>query len=109
MIHDLFAWLLATFVIGPVQAEFANRMHAAQAPAAIVQQVQACVVDGTTALVQRATSDPWWGIATTISVAVGLTDAKSVLAGASPACADAIAAVRPFLSNDAGRKDSVEL
>ena len=40
MIHDLFAWLLATFVIGPVQAELATKMEAVKAPAAIIQQVQ---------------------------------------------------------------------
>lgn len=99
MIHDLFAWLLATFVIGPVQAEFATRMQAAQAPAAIVSQVQACVTSGTPALVARATNDPFWGITTTISVVAGLTDAKTVLAEASPGCAAAVAAVRPFLDS----------
>jgi hypothetical protein len=99
MIQDLFAWLLATFVIGPVQAEFANKMQAAQAPAAIVTKVQACVVSGTPILVQRATNDPWWGITTTISVATGLTDAKVVLAETSQGCALAVAAVRPFLDS----------
>jgi len=98
MIHDLFAWLLATFVIGPVQAEFASKMQAAEAPAAVVQQVQACVVNGTPALIDRATSDPWWGITTTISVTVGLADAQTILAEASPECAAAVAAVRPFLT-----------
>lgn len=99
MIHDLFAWLLATFVIGPVQAEFASKMQAAQAPAAIVSQVQGCVVSATPILINRASSDMWWGITTTISVAAGLTDAKAVLAESSPACAAAVAAVRPFLNS----------
>jgi hypothetical protein len=98
MIHDLFAWLLATFVIGPVQAEFAGKMQAVEVPAAIVQQVQACVVNGTPALIDRATGDPWWGITTTISVTVGLTDPRTVLAEASPECAAAMSAVGPFLN-----------
>jgi len=97
MIQDLFGWLLATFVIGPVQAEFASKMQAAQAPAAIVQQIQGCVVSSTPILISRATSDIWWGITTTIRVATGLTDAKSVLAETSHSCAAAVAAVRPFL------------
>lgn len=97
MIQDLFAWLLATFVIGPVQAELAAKMQAVQAPAALVQQVQACVVSGTPTLVARAVNDPFWGITTTISVATGLIEAQSVLAGASPECAAAAAAVRPFM------------
>jgi hypothetical protein len=99
MIQDLFAWLLATFVIGPAQAEFATSMDAAQAPAAIVRQVQGCVVSATPVLVARATSDIWWGVTTTISVAAGLTDAKAVLAETSPACAEAVVAVRPFLNS----------
>lgn len=97
MIHDVFAWLLATFIIGPVQTEFASRMQAAQAPVAIVEQVQACLVSATPALIDRATGDLWWGITTTISVATGLTDAKTVLAGTSPACAAAFTAVAPLL------------
>lgn len=97
MIQDLFAWLLATFVIGPVQAEMTSKMQAVQAPAALMQQVQACVVNGTPALVNRAINDPFWGITTTISVATGLTDAKTVLAGASGECAAAVAAAQPFL------------
>lgn len=97
MIHDLFAWLLATFVIGPVQAELASKLQAVQAPAAVMQQVQACVMTGTPALVSRATSDPFWGITTTISVAAGIVDAQSVLAGTSPQCAAAIGAVKPLM------------
>lgn len=98
MIHDLFTWLLMTFVIGPVQAEIASKIQSAEAPAAIVQQLQACVTDGTPKLVDRATNDPWWGITTTISVATGMTSAEATLAEASPECAAAISAVRPFLA-----------
>ncbi len=99
MLQDLFAWLLATFVIGPVQADLATRMQDAQAPAVIVQQVQGCVVSATPALINRAASDIWWGLTTTIGVAAGRTDAKSVLAETSPTCAEAVAAVRPFLTS----------
>jgi hypothetical protein len=97
MIQDLFAWLLATFVIGPVQAELTSAMQAVKAPAAVMQQVQDCVVNGTPALVARATKDPFWGITTTISVMTGIVDAQSVLAGTSPQCAAAIGAVKPLL------------
>jgi len=97
MIQDLFSWLLATFVIGPVQAELSAKMQAAQAPAAIVSQVRACVVGAAPILVQRATTDPWWGITTSISVAAGLSQPTDVLAAATPDCAAAVGAVRPFL------------
>jgi hypothetical protein len=98
LIHDLFTWLLATFVMGPAQAEFAEMMQATKAPAAVVQQVQACAAGGTPILVERAMNDPWWAITTTIGVTAGLADPQTVLAEASPECAAAIAAVRPFLS-----------
>jgi hypothetical protein len=99
LITDLFAWLLATFVIGPVQAELADRMQSVEAPAAIVQQVQTCILEGTPKLVERAASEPWWGITTIISVSTGFADPQTVLAEASPECAAAVAAVRPFLSD----------
>jgi hypothetical protein len=95
VIQDLFAWLLATFVIGPMQAE----LQGLKAPAEVMQQVQACVVSGTPALISKATNDLFWGITTTISVATGLTDATSVLANTSPQCATAIEAIKPFLDN----------
>ena len=95
MIQELFAWLLATFIIGPMQTE----LEGLKAPAEVMQQVQACVVSGTPALVSKATSDPFWGITTTISVAAGLTDATSVLANTSPQCATAVEAVKPFMDN----------
>jgi hypothetical protein len=98
MFHDFLAWLLATFVIDPVHAEIASKLQAATIPTEIAQQIQACVVNGTPALVDRASNDVWWGITTSISVAVGLSDAQSVLASASPDCAAAVAAVRPFLA-----------
>ena len=98
MITDLFAWLLATFVIGPVQAELADRMQMVEAPAAIVQQVQTCIVEGTPKLAERAASEPWWGITTVIGVSLGYADPQSVLAEASPECAAAVAAVKPFLT-----------
>ena len=96
MLHALFSWLLATFVIAPLQAEFTQRLQAVEAPAAIVAQVQACMTDGTPALVSRATENPVWGITTTASVALGLADAQSLLAEASPECAEALKTVRPF-------------
>ena len=98
MITDLFAWLLATFVIGPIQAELADRMQMVEAPAAIVQQVQTCIVEGTPKLVERAASEPWWGITTVIGVSTGYADPQNVLAEASPECAAAVAAVKPFLT-----------
>lgn len=98
MIQEFFTWLLATFVIAPVQAEFESRMSGIEAPAAIVQQVQGCIVNGAPALVARATEEPWWGLSTAFGVTIGWTDATAVLAGSSPECAAALAAVMPLLN-----------
>ncbi len=98
MLQDFLSWLLATFVIAPVQAEITSRLQAVEAPADIVQQVESCIVDGTSALVSRAAREPLWTITTSASVAFGLTDAQSVLAEASPECAAAVTAIKPFLT-----------
>lgn len=98
MLHDFFAWLLATFVVAPLQAELAGKLEAVEAPAAIIQQVQACITGGTPALITRATENPVWGLTTTASVALGLADAQSILAEASPECAEAVKAVSPFFA-----------
>ena len=98
MLQDFFTWLLATFVIAPVQAEFESALRGIEVPAAIVQQVQGCVTDGAPALVARAVENPWWGLTTGLGVAIGMTDATTVLAGSSPTCAAALAAVTPLLN-----------
>ena len=97
MIADLIAWTLATFVITPLQAELENRLQSAQASAALVQQVQACLTGGTATLIERSADEPWWAIRTVVGVSVGLTDAQSVLAGTSPECATAMSALTPLL------------
>jgi hypothetical protein len=98
MIHALFSWLLATFVIGPVETELTQRMQDVRAPIAVVQQLKTCVLSATPILVDRATNDVWWGLSTTISVMTGLTDAKTILAETSPSCTAAVSAARPFVS-----------
>lgn len=99
MIQDLFTWLLATFVIGPVQEEFTSKLQAVQVPAVIMQQAQDCVANGTQVLVERAANDWWWGVTTTIGVATGLTNPLSIVAKASPECAAAMTAIQPFWTN----------
>lgn len=99
MLSDMIAWLLATFVIAPFQAELDSRMGAIDASAAIVQQVQACLTGGPSELIARSASEPWWAISTVFSVSVGLVDAQAVLAETSPTCAAAIAALTPLLAD----------
>jgi hypothetical protein len=100
MITDLFHWLLATFVLSPIQAEIDTKLQAAQAPRAVVEQARSCLATATPQLVQRAGGDWFWGATTVISVATGLADPVQVLADEVPACRPAVDAMRPFLRSD---------
>lgn len=99
LIHDLFSWLLAFFVIAPLQAEFEEQLQITKVPPTIIVDVKACVQNGAAALVNRASNDIWWGIDTTARVALGFKDAREVLASATPECGAAITAVKPFLDS----------
>lgn len=89
MIGDFIVWILATFVLNPLQAELGEKLGSVQSSAAIAQQVQTCLSTGTAALANRAASEPWWAISTAFSVSVGLSDARSLLSETSPECAAA--------------------
>lgn len=96
MIQDFFAWLIATFVLAPIQAEIASKLQAAGAAPAIIRQAEACVSTAAPVLAERAGRDWVWAASTAIGAAVGVTDPKSVLVEASPACAAPVAALRPL-------------
>lgn len=98
MIRDAFLSLLSMFVIDPVMTEFNDRLAQLRAPPAVIEQVRACAAAAPMALADRAAGDLWWGANTVFSVAIGMTDAKSVIATATPGCAAAVAAVRPLLA-----------
>ncbi len=98
MIRDLFLSLLSGFVIEPFLADLNAKLTVAEVPQAITEQVQACAAIAPQALAERAAADPWWGITAVIGVAVGMVEAEAALAETAPACASAIAAVRPFVT-----------
>lgn len=97
MFETLIAWLVATFLIGPLQSEIADRLEAGRAPAAIVQQMTDCASAAAPALIQRAGSDPWWAVTTAFGAWIGTTSPDAVLRDSAPGCAPALAAARPFL------------
>lgn len=101
MIRDAFLSLLSAFVIDPAMAEFNDRLGALRAPPAVIEQVRACALDAPMALAEKAAGDLWWGASTVIGVAVGMTSATSVIAAATPGCAAAMTAARPFLASAA--------
>lgn len=99
MLHDLFTWLLATFVIAPVQAEIDAKLRGVQVPPAVVAEARTCLSAAPSALASRATSDPWWGVSTVISAALGTTEPLSVVADTSPSCRRAVDGIRPVLQS----------
>jgi hypothetical protein len=97
MIEALFAWFVATFLLGPLQSGLASALDAGRAPAAVVEQVTRCATDAAPRLVDRAMDDPWWAVSTAIGASIGTVAPESVLRDAAPGCAAAIAAARPFI------------
>ena len=98
MIQGFFLWLLATFVVVPVQAEWSARLSAAEAPPAVVAQLGQCAAEAGPALAGRAAADPWWGVTVAAGVWLGTRDGMAVLAEATPGCASAVAAARPIIA-----------
>ena len=98
MIGDFIAFLVATFLVGPLQSTLVGQLADGRAPAAVVQQVEACATAALPALVERAGSDPWWAISTAFGAWIGTTSPSAVLTGAAPSCAPALAAARPFIA-----------
>jgi hypothetical protein len=98
MIQGFFLWLLATFVVEPVRAEWDARLRTAGASPAVVAELGRCATEAGPALAGRAAGDPWWGVATAVGVWLGTRDGVAVLAEATPGCAAAVAAARPLLA-----------
>lgn len=96
--QEIFAWLLATFVLGPWQADMHERLNAARAAPVAIEQVQACVAEAAPKLAARAAGDWWWGVSTVTAVSVGMTDPLDVVRHAAPSCGKAIDAARPFIT-----------
>lgn len=97
MINDLIAFLVVTFLVGPLKSEVMERLDATRAPQQVVQDITACVSSATPVLVQRAAGDPWWALSTSLGVWTGNTSAEMVLREATPGCEAALRAARPFV------------
>lgn len=97
MIEALIAWVVATFLLAPLQSGVASALEAGRAPTAVVEQMTRCVTDATPRLLDRAMGDPWWAISTAISASIGTASPESVLRGAAPGCEPAFQAARPFI------------
>lgn len=98
MMDALIAWLVATFLLGPLQANVTEKLESARAPAAVVQQVARCAAEAAPQLVARAGADPWWAVRTALGAWTGTARPEAVLAEAAPGCAPAFLAARPYLA-----------
>ena len=96
--QDLIAALVSFFLIEPLQAKMADKLAAARAPQAVLADVSACAKAARPAIVDRATSDPWWAVSSIVQVWIGSATPEALLADAAPACKPAIEGARPFLT-----------
>ncbi len=97
MISDFIHWLLATFLIAPLQAEIDTKLKTANASRAAYEQVRTCMADATPRLIQKANGDWLWAAKTVTRVATGLSQPEEVLAEEVPACRPAIDVIRPLM------------
>ena len=98
MLNDLLAFLVATFLLGPLQSELAERLQAGNAGRQVVEQVTRCAADAAPRLVERAASEPVWAIMTALRAWAGMVTPEAVLRDAAPSCPAAMDAARPFLA-----------
>ena len=97
--QDLIAALVSFFLIEPLQTKMADKLAAARAPQAVLNDVAACARATGPVIVERVTGDPWWGVSTAVQVWIGSATPETILADTAPACRPAIEAARPFLAD----------
>jgi hypothetical protein len=97
MIADFIAWLVAVFIINPVQAEVNQTLERVGAPQQVIADMRACAAVAPAALLDKATGDLWWTATTVTLVGTGMKAPDTVLVEVVPSCAPAVAAARPFL------------
>ena len=96
--QDAVVSLVSLFLLGPLEAEIIDRLSATRAPPAIVSQVTACIQAAVPATVSRTVDDPWWAATSAVQLWIGSARAEALLVEAAPACAPALEAARPFLT-----------
>jgi hypothetical protein len=95
--QEFLATLFAVLLLDPMNAELRASLQAAQAPAAVVEQVSACSRNAAPVLLERVQDDPWWAATKALQLWAGWTTPETVLAEGAPQCRGAVALARPFL------------
>lgn len=98
MIRDFLLSVFSFLVVEPFQAEINQKLAAAQAPAAVIQQVEGCARAAIPVLADRALGDWWWAGTTAVYVGIGMRSPEAVLVQEVPACEPAVRAAQPFIS-----------
>ena len=101
MFRDLVFFLVSLFVVEPFQDELNGGLARVAAPQAVISEVASCTSTALPILIERVSSDPWWGTATIVRIWVGSTTSGAVLGQTVPTCKTAIEMARPYLGNAA--------
>jgi hypothetical protein len=96
--ETLIAALISMFIVEPLQADLAEKLRTARAPQAIVADVSSCASAAAPAIIERATSNPWWAVSAAVGVWAGTARTGDLLVEAAPRCASAITAAGRFLT-----------
>ncbi|HEY8563990.1 MAG TPA: hypothetical protein VIL65_00700 [Beijerinckiaceae bacterium] len=96
--QDLIATLVSLFLIGPLETELADKLAAARAPRAVAIEIAACAREAAPRVVDRAVSDPWWAVSSTVQVWIGTTRPEALLVTIAPGCERAVQSAKPFLN-----------
>ncbi|MFD1747317.1 hypothetical protein ACFSE1_17740 [Rhizobium helianthi] len=86
MISDIVAWMFTLFVVDPLHADIQQHLERANAPVQIAQQTNECLAVQVPHLLDKATNEPGWAIATTIGISTGWTSPERLFEGADPSC-----------------------
>ncbi|MCZ7450854.1 hypothetical protein O8B93_25070 [Agrobacterium rhizogenes] len=87
MFSEIIAAIFSIFIIEPMQAEIADRVAAAKAPAEIVRASQECLATQAPRLIDRATNDMGWALSYTVRVSLGWNNPLDLLDTSAPGCA----------------------
>ncbi|WP_119459458.1 hypothetical protein [Rhodospirillaceae bacterium SYSU D60014] len=101
MFRDFIIFLVNLFVVEPFQEELNGRLAQVGAPQAVVSEVASCASTALPILVERVSSDPWWGTSTIFRIWIGNTTSAVVLGQTVPTCETAIETARPYLGDAA--------
>ncbi|NWJ23081.1 hypothetical protein [Rhizobium sp. RM] len=100
MIADIAAWLFATFVVDPLQAEMKQQLDRGNVSMEAVQQSHQCLATQVPRLIDRAGNELGWAIATAVGISTGWTSPDNLFESNDPKCA----ALRALIKSDNNRE-----